>query len=1007
MIIQKISPEAIPALIAEHLQKKALHGEKPLFVFSSDIAADSWSEWAVRNPHESGAEAVALEDFTAWDKFKGVYLAGNSTERVCVPALLRKLYIRNLIHQNLQREGGHFLTKIIPSQADDAESAYAFTDWLAKILPSLKLWHEKYMVYLHDHALTAESDPDAENRDYHALFTRYNAFLEENGFFEPSWLTPEFVESKKTIIILYPELLEDFADYEAVFKDAANVIAVMLPEDTESRPAAYKYADSRSELRRLLLQLRALHENGVRWTDIAVSVPDLETYRPYIKREAARYCIPVNLRAGEPLTKNCAGLIFTHISNCYNSRFSYDSVRALLQNEYVPWKEDLKIAKENLVREGSRLRTLCSYEDTAAKSGTGYIDTWKEALKAVPTDERELGLYETLKTEVTSICEAATFDSLRKAWMQFKSKLLENGDFTDSANKILGRCLSELNDIIDIEARYVTKLGLTVANPFAFFLNELNGKTYRPQEKLDGVSVFPYKLSAGAHFAHQFVIDASQRNLEVPFKKLTFLNAEKRKALLGADADSGANAASAFVRLYAKSGDKSTVYFSYAEESFAGFAIAHNALSVQKPAADFLSALDETDFVKAEQTRLLKKDVASTGYAISEQQKAAFAAWKAHTAGFEEEKPYSASDALKARIRASLVTDRHSTSDIVLTQSDMAKFYPCPRKWLLSSILKLHEDTLDTELMQTFDLGNINHKVLELYMSALAKKGATLPTTTADGIFEDEAGITDAIRAYTEMAIHSRLMEFKDSPLVLRTLESQQNAIVRTIMDFLHYLCKDPQKPASTTSRTSISGFGGYKVQGAELKISSIMPVGTDAPLQLFGIIDCLLSSEDGDFVIIDYKNTKGAMPKANAIQPDENGLLGDFQMPMYVTLVANEKIPEGSTIQVEAAYFYAIQDKDRRLAIDEYRGLAKNADTTVNLANAGDFKDHTIALFKKYALDFSERVQKSDFTPVQPKQKQGAYVHVEPYKVCAGCTFKSICRTTFTVGERLIAGDQ
>ena len=47
---------------------------------------------------------------------------------------------------------------------------------------------------------------------------------------------------------------------------------------------------------------------------------------------------------------------------------------------------------------------------------------------------------------------------------------------------------------------------LTVENPYEFFINELNGKTYTPQNSSTGISVFPYKLSAAAHFKYKFVI---------------------------------------------------------------------------------------------------------------------------------------------------------------------------------------------------------------------------------------------------------------------------------------------------------------------------------------------------------------------------------------------------------------------------------------------------------------------------------------------------------------------
>ena len=1013
MIIQRTAPADMAKVISEHLQKKAARAETPLFVFSSDVAAQSWSEWAVTHPAESGVQAVALEDFTAWDTFKGVYLAGNVADKACIPALLRKLFVRNLIHENLSEK---FITKILPG--DDAETAYAFTDWLSKIVPSLKLWHEKYTMFLAEEGLSEADDTDEENKDFNAVYTRYCDFLSKNHFFEPSWLTPEFIEQKKTIVIFYPELLEDFSDYEEIFVGADNVIAVELPNEKENRPLAYKYPDSRSELRRTLLHLRALHENGVKWTDMAVSVPDLETYRAYIKRECARYCVPVNIRSGEPLTKNCAGLIFRQMYECYTDHFSYTSVRALLQNEYVPWKEDVRDLKESLISEGNRMRTICGYEEQTACNGnapTRRIDAWEEALGGVAGDALELKFYRRLKRTITAICETKSFAAVQTAWMTFRQTFLSE-DFSDEANKILGRCVSDLNDIIDIEKRYVDALGLTVEHPFAFFLNELDGKTYRPQEILDGVSVFPYKLSAAAAISYQFVIDASQANLDIPYKKLGFLSTEKRLRLLGADIDEHTDASQTFVRLYAKNAKNNDVLFSYAEDSFSGFAIAHNALTVANEDAP-RAELDDNDFFVTERKRATNaykpREVSASERRvpkITETQQNGFLAWAERTDGFENALPYTASNRLRKKIIERTETHRKSDA-LVVTQSDLAKMYPCPRKWVLSSILNLREETLDTDLMQTFDMGNINHKVLELFMQSVAQSGATLPVTNEDGVFDDEAEISEKIRAFTVSAIHDRAMDFRDSPLVIRALESQSNAITQVVIDFLHVLCHAPEKPETPKYGTAIKGFGGYTVRGAEIALAATNADG----IKLFGKIDCLLSdTESGDFVIIDYKNTAGAMPKQTALNEDENGLLGDFQMPMYVTLVqddmqgASAAQNHQSDIRIEAAYFYAIKDKKRTAAIDEYKGVSQKALDAgeKNTAKYEVFCADTVRLFDRYVSDFAARVRECRFEPIVPKQKKDAFVHVEPYAVCVGCEFKGICRTTFTVGQRVLRSE-
>ena len=68
---------------------------------------------------------------------------------------------------------------------------------------------------------------------------------------------------------------------------------------------------------------------------------------------------------------------------------------------------------------------------------------------------------------------------------------------------------------------------------------------------------------------------------------------------------------------------------------------------------------------------------------------------------------------------------------VKISQSDMRDFFPCPRKWIFKSVVKLREDSLDASLFEKYDQGNINHKILEL----LFKTFDTLPVTDEDGTF--------------------------------------------------------------------------------------------------------------------------------------------------------------------------------------------------------------------------------------------------------------------------------
>ena len=90
-IIEK-EPGCIASILKENLPLKNV-----CFVFATGVALDSWVEWCVKTPAESGVKAVALNRFLAWDEFKEKYVNAAEPSKHAVPSLLRKFFIQDLI----------------------------------------------------------------------------------------------------------------------------------------------------------------------------------------------------------------------------------------------------------------------------------------------------------------------------------------------------------------------------------------------------------------------------------------------------------------------------------------------------------------------------------------------------------------------------------------------------------------------------------------------------------------------------------------------------------------------------------------------------------------------------------------------------------------------------------------------------------------------------------------------------------------------------------------------
>lgn len=948
-----LPPQQISDILCKYISDK-----NTIFVFPTDTVMNSWIDWLILNPEKSGVEALAFEQFLAWDTFKGKYVQAKKEGFSAVPSILRKFFVSDLIYQNSKKPEAERFQVIINPEEDFAANASSFCDWLSTILPSLYFWKKRL-----DENASEYGEADSEDRDYLYVYEQYKDFLEKNKLFEPSWLEETDISDKAShFIIFYPEILEDFCDYTGIFDKTDNVTIYTMPEAIPS-PSVYKYSDSRKELRHTILRIIKLVKEGkADWSDITLNIPDIDTYRPYIDREFTQYRIPYIIRSGLPLTKNCAGRIFREISECYNQNFTFDSVRSLLLDECLPWKDEYQTIREELVREGNRMRCLCSPEEK---------DIWRQCfaskiarLKDGQEKERYTRLesfYNKLHKSINAffINEEKQFSKIRESWMSFKSQFLkDDSDFSKEANNIIARCITELEELSFIQNKYAD-CALQIPDPYEFFLKTLDSKTYTPQSEKKGVNIYKYKLSAMASFKYQFVIDASQDGIEVSNKRLMFLNATKRARLGLIEDDIKQNATDIFIKLYAKNNPEDFVNFSFAEDSFAGFMISHSRLN-EIENSELTEArnneLDEEDYIRKESLYLLGKT--SFPEKITSLQKSQFERW-IKINGQTDKSPYHINSQIEKRI------EEHKTDNFlrISARGDLENYFPCPRKWVLKSLLKLHDDSLDTDLMQNFDMGNLNHKILELFFKDY--EGKILPDVFSEELQASlKQKIIEAIKAPSD---------FRDSFLAIKTLEAQKDKIFDNISECIKTLIKPFPE-----------GFGNCTVCGTEKNIS----VANEKKDFIWnGQIDLLLKEPSQKFIIVDYKTSK--TPAKEKCKVNEDGILQDFQMGVYYKLTGGKDFETFEDL-IYGGYFFSINEA-KLYCITEAKEDSKYGPET--------FRE-TLAVIDEYGKMFNDSVSAKSFTPTAPSSHKDR-LGVKIYEHCIACPCKTICRTTFTTGNK------
>ncbi len=960
----------ISSILRERFQDSS---DRTTFIFATSVGLSSWVDWLCEN----SSRAVPLERFLAWDDFKRNQLHLTQEGAETIPSLLRKIFVQNLLLQ-----GTSFPSLIPPSVASSKSQAVAFSDWLASILPSLKLWHQKQ-----EEAKVSNPDyrDDAADLDYEKLYQLYDRFLKGEGrqgpvFYESAWLDKEKViqalaDLKDDYIIFYPEILDDWEEYRPFMEKCPRIKIISLPEEEKmdqrtKKPPVQFFTNARSELRSTALEIRKLHDQGLEWNQIAVSIPDLENWRPYVEREFSLYCIPHIVRAGQSLTLG-AGRIFREMQTCVDENFSFDSVKALLLDQSLPWKDPQR--NMFLIRDALESKCLVNIAQ-------GDKDLWEESLSAANsgnTSEGELRLYKKLKTSLNAICKAKSFEDIYKYWFTFKNELLDSASFTKEDDLRISRCIAILDELKTLEKDFFGLLNFSCAEAYSFFLREIENTVYQPQNSAEGISLFDYKVAAASAFSYHFVLNLTQSDASLSSASLSFLSSAKRKAL---GLSSSTQISDSFVRLY---GSDSHSRLSVSENTFSGFAIPYSILDA--PSKPQTYGIPEEDFISRLRSSLQSDDAISS---LSSLQKEGLENWAALSKSETED--YGVSQQGKEKVYKKVhILPRYPGDSYrqlgvpVVSQSDLKEAVVCMRKWLFKKVLSIEEESLDTDLLQVYDLGNINHKILELFSRwCLAEKGGRLPTLVDDklsfsqvtdgGKSDGEGEIFKKLVEFSRQAIEDPGMNFSKSILAKNMLLNQKTLFAQGILSFLKTLCSE-----NNFGNSQILEIEGYH----NLKVTS----ESGEEFAYTGGLDLLVRDGTEKDSVIDFKNTESAMPNPKDCVAQSCRDLKNFQMLIYARLW-NESAPQH---QLEKAIFYSVKDGKKKVIRDP-----DNVDSR-NKEREAYFDACLSSIDQEVALPFAQKVQALQLQPDPDR--------VLSYRDCAACAYRSICRTTYTIaGESL-----
>ena len=905
-----------------------------VFVFPTQTAADLWADKATQVTEVS---AVAMERFLAWDDFKSQSVKSHQSDRTSIPSTMRQIFCEMLLAQNAREP---FLKSVIPPEY--AKNASNFVNWISGILPSLSIWKAYY-----EHSGKKADDEDS---DLLKLFELYSNFLDSHKLFDPAWEKPPFKKDGNHYYIFYPEILSDYTEYKALLENSAEDITLihLLPQNADEEtadlpsvmPKVQFYNNSRSELKAVSLQLREIHaKNKIPWDEIAISVPDLDSYGVYLDRELELYEIPHVIRASKSLASSGAGTFFVQLQNCVANDFNFESLKTLLFNTELPWK-DLPLSKE-LIAFGQTNNCICSFVYKNQKN-----DIWLKSFSDNYGINPELKpYYQTIKKLAENIVNARSFEKIRTAYFTFRSRFFDMDNCPPMTDRLISRCISELGGLIDLERDFPE---CTIESPYKFFVNKLNSTQYLEQTDNRGVQILPYKMSAVAPFGCHVILDSSQSALSVVYKQLSFLREDKRRLLLKADAP---NTSEVFIRLYAMNSYRHPAIFTCAAKTFTGYSQPTSYLEEE----NYISTEPEyfkEDLYLAERKSLLQDRLPIRQ--ITQTAKDGFDFWiKAQLSSSNfNNKENNALENAKALINKKMIERRFNQDYLRVSVTHLRRFFECERSWLLYYIVNLNELDDEASLMNQFAQGTLKHKVLELFLNSLKDSGQVLTLENE----ELPPSHVQLLRKCITSAINDK--EYgrnRKSYLAREVLSTTESALFEEMEKTI----------------TSIAfKFTGCSVYGTEQKFEYVIE---EKKLLCEGTVDCLLQNpEDGGLILIDFKSTKGAIP---AVITQEDLLKNsrveypDFQMPMYLFLLQNQK----KKYPVDRCLFFNIKDgQPKEIKLEDFNPVMEKFMEALNV-----YEEHirSQTFFENPKKDFSE---------------------------CSACAYRTICRKIFTVGKSL-----
>jgi hypothetical protein len=470
-----------------------------LLIFPSEVAAAAWRRALAR---DSRRGAVRGDRIISWDVFKERAVPVKRTRKP-VGRLARRAFAVRALEDNGRNP---FLTTLV--NPEYADSATGSAGALTRMLPQLPF------LLRHGGALRG-----GLARDLSTMMERYQEFLTRHALFEPEWELSRTVDLRhitRRPVVFYPELLEDYREYEPLLQGKIETVPLPHPPTIP----AQRFATVQEEIAAAMDRIEEELRGGTAGHRTAITVADLEGVRPWLEAEAARRGIPLRFAAGSAVGSQGGARIFTRMREAIDSEFGVASIAGLVSDGALPWRA--RSFLRLLVRFGYAGHCYNSrrWEEAFDVAQRVLDDGSEREQRSVPVSAGQLPAvrerYRSLRRHMQAVQSAGSARALRRALRMFLDSQLEapgHPEWTSdggATEKVYETALTELEAIVRLEER-----GVEIPRPWSFFLEALEERNYVARGTSGAVPVYPYRVAAGIPAQVHCVIGLTQGRTRV------------------------------------------------------------------------------------------------------------------------------------------------------------------------------------------------------------------------------------------------------------------------------------------------------------------------------------------------------------------------------------------------------------------------------------------------------------------------------------------------------------